>query len=351
MLPGPGGAVPVDAVRKPGAFYLDDGPGDGPPVDPAAVPDAVPQDEAPRPNANRPYEALGEVYFPDTSSLPFSDRGLASWYGRRFHGRRTSSGEPYDMYAMTAAHKTLPIPSYARVTDVLTGKSVVVRVNDRGPFHTGRVIDLSYTAAAKLGYASRGSAEVLVERVFPAGIGDLPLDQVDATAAAPAPPLATTGAASTAGATMAAASASASASASATPTPTPTPTAASTAAAPAGPPRSRVAADEAAFGQAPAIAPPPAAVPAGNPSLGSDTASARGGWFLQLGAFRDTANARHLLERARAVLNGLEHFLRLDEGNGVSRVRLGPFPSAAEQNKAASAVERALHLRPGLVGP
>ena len=163
MLPGPGGAVPPESNAH-GGYYLDDGPGDGPPVDPAAVPDAVPRDEAPLANANRPYEALGEVYFPDTSSLPFSERGMASWYGRRFNGKRTSSGEAYDMYAMTGAHKTLPIPSYVRVTDVMSGRSVVVRINDRGPFHSGRVIDLSYTAAAKLGFASRGSAEVVVAK-------------------------------------------------------------------------------------------------------------------------------------------------------------------------------------------
>jgi len=110
---------------------------------------------------------MGEVYFPDTSNLPFSEQGIATWYGRKYHGKPTSSGEVYDMYGMTGAHKTMPIPSYARVTDTKTGKSVIVKINDRGPFFPGRVIDLSYAAAAKLGFAGKGSTTVIVERVFP----------------------------------------------------------------------------------------------------------------------------------------------------------------------------------------
>ncbi len=98
---------------------------------------------------------------------PFRQRGTASWYGKRFHGKKTASGEPYDMYAMSAAHPTLPIPSYARVTNLANGRSVIVRVNDRGPFHAGRVIDLSYAAAHKLGYIAQGSAQVEVEAIIP----------------------------------------------------------------------------------------------------------------------------------------------------------------------------------------
>lgn len=166
-LPGPMSAVPPSTPRKQGGYYLDDGPQDQTPKDLLSIPDAVPKDEPYLSGANRPYEVFGEVYFPDLSGLPFSERGIATWYGRKFHGKPTSSGEPYDMFAMTAAHKTLPIPSYARVSNVRTGQFVIVRINDRGPFFPGRVIDLSYTAAAKLGFAGKGSGEVLVERVFP----------------------------------------------------------------------------------------------------------------------------------------------------------------------------------------
>jgi rare lipoprotein A len=106
---------------------------------------------------------------PLTRVGPFQQRGTASWYGKRFHGGSTASGERYDMYKMSAAHPVLPIPSYARVTNLANGRSVVVRVNDRGPFHDGRIIDLSYAAAYKLGYVAAGSARVLVEQVIPGG--------------------------------------------------------------------------------------------------------------------------------------------------------------------------------------
>jgi len=149
-----------------GAYYKDDGPGANPPADLAAIPDAVPKSEALHRFANRPYQVFGKDYVPLANAAPFKQTGVASWYGRRFHGAPTSSGEIYDMYAMTAAHPTLPIPSYARVTSLANGRSVVVRINDRGPFHAERIIDLSYTAAWKLGYAETGSARVEVEAVF-----------------------------------------------------------------------------------------------------------------------------------------------------------------------------------------
>lgn len=148
-------------------FYLDDGPGDRPIAELDNIPDAVPRDEPVNPFTAKPYSVFGTDYTPLEQASGFRQKGLASWYGKRFHGKRTSSGEPYDMYAMTAAHPTLPIPSYARVTNVATGKSVVVRVNDRGPFHPGRIMDVSYAAAHRLGYASRGSAEVTVEALRP----------------------------------------------------------------------------------------------------------------------------------------------------------------------------------------
>jgi len=156
------------ATAKSGGYYLDDGPEPTPPPNLDAVPDAVPREEPLHRFANRTYVALGNTYTPQTERRAHSQEGLASWYGRRFHGKKTASGEPYDMYAMTAAHPTLPIPSYARITALDTGKSVVVRINDRGPFHSSRIIDLSYTAAHKLGYLSRGSTRVRVESLDPA---------------------------------------------------------------------------------------------------------------------------------------------------------------------------------------
>lgn len=135
-----------------------DGPPDNPPPGIERTPDAEPRIEPIRTGGpNKPYALAGRSYVPLTADVPFSESGLASWYGRKFHGRSTSSGEPYDMYAMTAAHKTLPIPSYVRVRNPANGREIVVRVNDRGPFAEGRVIDLSYAAAAKLGVLHRVS--------------------------------------------------------------------------------------------------------------------------------------------------------------------------------------------------
>jgi rare lipoprotein A len=146
-----------------GGYLAGDGPGADVPANLDAIPDAVPHSEPLHRYANRPYVALGNTYTPLTVAGNFKERGIASWYGKKFHGQRTSSGEVYDMYGMSAAHPTLPIPSYARVTSVASGKSVVVRVNDRGPFLHDRVMDLSYTAAHKLGIIGNGSAEVEIE--------------------------------------------------------------------------------------------------------------------------------------------------------------------------------------------
>jgi rare lipoprotein A len=168
-------------VAKPG-YYKDDGPGDAVPGNLDSIPDAVPRAEPLHRFANRPYTVFGREYVPVTSLRPYRERGIASWYGRKFHGEKTSTGETYDMYAMTAAHPTLPLPSYARVTNVASGKSVVVRVNDRGPFLHNRVIDLSFAAAQRIDIAQKGSGEVEVEAILP---GD-PIS----VAAAPLPPVA-----------------------------------------------------------------------------------------------------------------------------------------------------------------
>ena len=153
--------------KKSGGYYLDDGPGGRPPVDLDRVPDAVPRAEPINRATTRPYTVLGRSYRPLSSRQPYRQRGLASWYGTRYHGKQTANGEKYDMYAMTAAHTVLPLPSYVKVTNLTNGRSVIVRVNDRGPFHDKRVIDVSYVAAHKLGFVDDGSTMVEVEAILP----------------------------------------------------------------------------------------------------------------------------------------------------------------------------------------
>lgn len=160
----PAKAEPGKSTRG-GGYYLDDGPGDNPPANLDEIPDAVPKYEVLQAKLNRPYVALGETYTPMTEYQPYKARGIASWYGKRYHANKTSSGEVYDMYGMTAAHPTLPIPSYVRVTNPANGKSVIVRVNDRGPFKKDRLIDLSYAAAYRLGLVASGSGLVEVEAI------------------------------------------------------------------------------------------------------------------------------------------------------------------------------------------
>jgi len=188
----PASGPPTAAIQPPPAsqapqgstkYYKDDGPGDSAPANLDTIPDAVPRLEPLHRAANRPYSVFGREYVPATTLKSYRERGIASWYGRKFHGAKTSIGETYDMYGMTAAHPTLPLPSYARVTSVATGKSVVVRVNDRGPFLHDRVIDLSFAAAHRLGIAQKGSGEVDVEALVPANLPAV-------TAAAPLPPVA-----------------------------------------------------------------------------------------------------------------------------------------------------------------
>ncbi len=157
-------------VSSSGGYYKDDGPPAQVPANLDNIPDAVPRVEPLARGPNNPYTVMGKRYVPDRTDRPYRKRGMASWYGRKFHGRKTSNGETYDMFAMTAAHTTLPIPSYVRVTRVSNGKSVIVRVNDRGPFLHNRVIDLSYAAAHRLDMVGPGSAEVVVERITPAQI-------------------------------------------------------------------------------------------------------------------------------------------------------------------------------------
>ncbi len=163
------------AIGVTGCFSSPPRPEPGPTAIPAApspaaesVPDVVPRVEPRSRNGNPPfYEVFGKRYYVLSSSVGYVERGVASWYGPGFHQVRTSTGEPYDMYAMTAAHKTLPLPAYVRVTNLQNGRSVVVRVNDRGPFVGNRIIDLSYTAAAKLDMLRNGTAMVEVRSIEP----------------------------------------------------------------------------------------------------------------------------------------------------------------------------------------
>ncbi|MFK8041851.1 septal ring lytic transglycosylase RlpA family protein [Congregibacter sp.] len=151
--------------------------GDGAPVtsmEPDAVADAVPRpDPILRAGNTSPYSIDGVEYRVLPSAEGYSKKGVASWYGTKFHGNKTANGEVYDLYLATAAHRSLPIPSYATVTNLWNGRQVVVRINDRGPFHPDRLIDLSYAAAVKLGFVDKGTAEVLVETITLAGIDDL----------------------------------------------------------------------------------------------------------------------------------------------------------------------------------
>ena len=284
-----------------GAFYKDDGPGDNPP-DLNAIADAEPRVEALHRFANNPYNVFGIDYAPLRALTPFKQRGIGSWYGRKFHGQRTSSGEPYDMYGMTAAHPTLPIPSYARVTNVATGRSVIVRVNDRGPFHSGRVIDLSYTAAWKLGYANVGSTQVDVELLTPDAIVAIS-QQRQATQIAAA------------GDRNAA---------------------------------SRPAAAPAATSQAPVqvSALPESSQPA---SAALPVTAAGNGIFLQLGAFSARDNAENFRSRVYRDLTWLSDPIEIVQRDGLFRLHLGPYKDRLDAGAMAERIRAALEVKPVVV--
>ena len=304
----PTASAPAGA-RKAGGYYLDDGPGDSTPPNLDSVPDAEPRLEPLHRFANRPYHVMGQSFVPGTELRPYRERGHASWYGRRFHGNPTSSGEPYDMYAMTAAHPTLPIPSYARVTNLANGRAVVVRVNDRGPFLRGRVIDLSYTAAHKLGYVGNGSAEVEVEQILP--------DEVPMVASArPVAPLPGRGAAVGAGGdTLAQRPLAPLAAAPVAPTP---PAAAAT------------------------LSPPPA-------GLAPPVASASAGIYLQLGAFGSYANAEGFRDNVQAQAGALAQRFELLADGERFRLHAGPYESVDAARKAADRLTSLLKLKPFVV--
>jgi len=289
--------VPPVIQKRGGAYYKDDGPGDDIPENLDDIPDAVPRAEPLHNFANRPYVVLGKSYVPETSVKPFKQRGVASWYGKKFHGQKTSIGETYDMFSMTAAHPTLAIPSYVRVTNPSTGKSVVVRVIDRGPFHADRIIDLSYAAAYRLGYVNVGSTAVEVEAVMPA-------DSVPTAYAQAKPPVTLTK------------------------------------------PVAVVSEQDEIELLATRLAATDTAVvtPAASPS-----ATSQRGVFLQLGAFSNAENAESLRSHLSRELDWLNEAIQINAGGGIQRVQLGPYASRADAEKVAEKIRLALGYKPAFV--
>jgi len=288
----PAAAQPPASPAPPSAkYYLDDGPGLTPPPDLDAIPDAMPRLEPLHRAANRPYAVLGREYTPATTLHPYRERGIASWYGRKFHGQKTSTGETYDMYAMTAAHPTLPLPSYARVTSVASGRSVVVRVNDRGPFLHGRIIDLSYAAAHRIGIAQNGSGEVDVQAILPDSLA-----QARQASQAPLPPVA----------------------------------AAQAIEAPLAP---AAAID--------ALARNPDAVP---------VAPVAGGYSIQLGAFANFANAQAFLAHVQNQLATAQVEPKIRQAGGLYRVYIGPYPGRNEAQRIGERITQAFGV-PVTVAP
>ncbi len=268
-----------------------------PPPAPESVPDATPRIEPRARNGNPPfYEVFGKRYFVMSSSSGYVERGVASWYGPGFHKVQTSIGEPYDMYGMTAAHRTLPLPAYVRVTNLQNGRSVVVRVNDRGPFVGNRIIDLSYTAAAKLDMLRSGTAMVEVRSIDPGTAPRPAAVQVAAATAAPAAP-----------------------------------------AAPAATAASALAAVASAL-----VPAAQADVPVAGGAAPASAAPASAALFVQAGAFSDPANARRLAEKLRGGGYG-NVFVRDDQiaGRRLYRVRIGPVPDVAQFDQIVAALEHA----------
>ncbi len=265
------------------------------PFSPQAVPDAVPKIEPRSRYGNPPfYEVFGRRYYVLSSSSAYVERGVASWYGPGFHEVRTSTREPYDMYGMTAAHKTLPLPAYVRVTNLQNGRSVVVRVNDRGPFVNNRIIDLSYTAAAKLDMLRNGTAMVEVRSIDPT----IPAGTPAATSGSAVLAMAPTDAPTTIGAAPVATAVAAS------------------------------------------VAPPSPAEPAAAPAVAAPIAMPPP-LFVQAGAFADPANADRLAGELRGGGFG-KVFVRNDliAGRKMYRVRIGPVPDVPEFDRIVAALEK-----------
>lgn len=270
-----------------------------PPANLAQTPDAVPRVEPIRPGGpNKPYQVMGRSYQPFTEDLPFSERGIASWYGSAFHGKRTANGEVYDMYAMTAAHPTIPLPSYARVRNPANGREVVVRINDRGPFHPGRIIDLSYAAATKLDI--RGVSTVELRR--------LTADEIRHGAS-----------------------------------PTPTP--------PDSPARSSPS--EAAVAIALAVSPQEGEVAGRAAEAPTEPAAppqtpgrVRTGFWVQLGAFSQGESAQGFQQRVAADQAWVAPVLGVFNQQGLYRLQAGPYSSRVQAQQVAQRLQEALRLTP-----
>ena len=296
--------------KRGGGYYKDDGPGDDIPDGLDDLPDAEPRSEPLHRFANRPYVVLGKAYTPKTAVEPFRQRGIGSWYGKKFHGQKTSIGETYDMFAMTAAHPTLPLPSYVRVTNVANGRSVVVRLTDRGPFHAERVIDLSYAAAYRLDYIDNGSAQVEVEQILPSDPTGLTYAQV----AAPLKP-----------ATLSDATAR--------------------------PPQA--SRNETPAAEVDALAALTQRLERRQPVEPAASPSAEGlprhGLFLQLGAFASVDNADSFRAHLMRELDWLSEPVAIQAGGGMHRVHLGPYPSRDAAERVANRIRQTLGYTPTFV--
>lgn len=308
-----------------------DGPEANPPPGLIDVPDALPRVEMIRTGGpNKPYEVFGRNYVPATADIPFREQGLASWYGRKFHGRQTASGELYDMYAMTAAHPTLPIPSYARVRNPANGREVIVRINDRGPFHGTRSIDLSYTAALKLGVL-HGVSPVQIERLTHEEIrsGRWRRDAAD-----PAP---TDEDAVLAFARPAAA-------------PKPAPPPAEPAPAVVSPAVVAAAAPALAAEAAPAEPPPPAAaaLPITQETTQAKIPGAVGFW-VQLGAFRAHDSAVSMRRQVAERFELLGPLLTIFNEGALHRLQAGPYRSRDDAAQVAQRLRELMPVSPVIV--
>jgi rare lipoprotein A len=373
--PRPGGAsnLPNPSGR--------DGPEAHPPAHLDSVPNAQPQVESIRRGGpNKPYEVAGQTYVPMADDKPLVERGLASWYGRKFHGQRTASGELYNMYAMTAAHKTMPIPSYARVRNPANGREVIVRVNDRGPFSKGRVIDLSYTAALKLGLLG-GVGDVEVERITyddirtgrwmndsdralarnaaspgePAAqalafmAGRPPPDAAGRPSGADAPPAATDVVPSVGTLPVPGGMATVQ---TIGPTPEAAPNAAPHSAPNAMPPAGVVTlagtADAASLVNGAADAAHPDIDPTPLPKMHAYTDAAAGFW-LQLGAFRKGAGAYEFQQKVGEQIAWLAPMLTVFADQGLHRLQAGPFETREQAQQASERVRTALQLVPVVI--
>jgi rare lipoprotein A len=315
---------------------------DGPPLqstlpaDVSSIPDAQPRIEPLRVGGpNKPYEVLGQNYRPETRDVPIREKGLASWYGRKFDGRRTASGEIYDMNAMTAAHKTMPLPSYARVRNPKNGREIVVRINDRGPFVAGRIIDLSYAAAMKLGVAG-GVSPVEVERIT---FEDIRTGawQRGGRGAPPQPPGVETPPTAVAAAPGTAEARTQPAAGIRSPDMTSVPAVAvATVPAPMAP-------DDRPDERPPAVA---ASTPAPDAPVASVVPR---GFWVQLGAFRERDGVESFRQHLASEIDWLAPVLAVFRDASLYRLQAGPYASREDAQGAAQRVREALQLVPVIV--